>query len=393
MVHYDAVVLGLGALGSTTTYQLAARGCRVLAIDQFYPPHQYGSTHGDTRMTRLAMGEGDRYMPLAQRAYDLWLELEHKTTESLFLRNGGLILSRQTGGDTPTGNFLGETIAIAEKYGVHHELLEAKDIRERFPEFNVCDNDLGYYEPGAGFLRAERCVMAQISLAKMHGADVHFGEKVVSFNMNGNKLAVSTDISTYSTTKLIIAAGPWLPSLLGEKYSKLFKIYRQVMFWFAIAKPDRFGVGRFPVFIWDLGQDKQGIYGFPAVNGPNGGVKIASEKYETPTTADAHSTNVSELEISAMYENYVRPYLNDVEQVCVKAEPCLYTTTPDSDFVLDQHPDFESVIIASACSGHGFKHSIAIGEALSEMVIQGRSRIDLSPFSLSRFNRAHYCWT
>ncbi len=384
---FDTIVLGLGAMGSAAVYQLAKRDNKVLGIDQFSPPHIYGSSHGDTRITRQAIGEGEQYTPLALRSYEIWEEIEKATGKKLLEKCGGLIIS--SGAKTAINhveNFFENTIAAAEKFGIKHEILSAEQIRKRFPQFNIQDNESGYYEPNAGFLRPEECMGAQLELAEKYGAEIHKNEKVLSFSEENGVVRVKTDKGEYETDKLIVSAGPWVPTFLDEEYSKYFKIIRQVLFWFDVKDSvEQFTPDHFPIFIWELQGNKQGMYGFPAIDGKHGGIKIASEQYETTTTADTVNREVTQEEIRAMYENFVAPYFPGLSDRCVKAISCLYTVTPDSHFVIDTHPKHPSVIIASPCSGHGFKHSAAIGEVLSQLVIDGKSKIDISSFGLQRF--------
>mgnify|MGYP001591402996 FL=1 len=384
---FDTIVLGLGAMGSAAVYQLAKRGNKVLGIDRFSPPHIFGSSHGDTRITRQAIGEGEQYTPLSLRSYEIWEELERETGKRLLEKCGGLIIS--SGAKTAinhVANFFENTIAAAKKFNIKHEVLDSAQIRKRFPQFNVHDNESGYYEPDAGFLRPEECVSAQISLAEKYGATIRKNEKVESFSETDGTVRVKTNLGEYEADKLIITAGPWFPTLIEDEYAKFFKVIRQVLFWFDVKTPvERFEPKNFPIFIWELQGNKQGIYGFPAIDGQNGGVKIASEQYETTTTADTVNREVSQDEIKAMYENFVAPYFLDLSDKCVKAVSCLYTVTPDSHFVIDTHPKYKSIILASPCSGHGFKHSAAIGEVLAQLATDGKSKIDISSFSLKRF--------
>lgn len=384
---FDTIVLGLGAMGSAAVYQLAKRGNKVLGIDQFSPPHIFGSSHGDTRITRQAIGEGEQYTPIALRSYEIWPEIEKETGKKLLEMNGGLIIS--SGAKTAINhveNFFENTVSAAKKYNIKHEILDATQIRKRFPQFNVQDNESGYYEYNAGFLRPEECVGAQISLAEKYGATIHKNEKVESFLEKGGIVSVKTNLGEYEAKKLIVSAGPWFPALIEDEYSKFFKVIRQVLFWFDVKTSiERFEPKNFPIFIWELQGNKQGMYGFPAIDGQNGGVKIASEQYETATTADTVNRKVSKEEIKAMYENFIAPYFPDLNDKCVKAISCLYTVTPDSHFVIDKHPKYPSIILASPCSGHGFKHSAAIGEILAQLAIDGESKIDISSFKIGRF--------
>jgi sarcosine oxidase len=387
MRRFPTIVLGLGAMGSAALYHLARKGQRVLGIDRFSPPHAYGSTHGDTRVTRLAIGEGEHYTPFALRSHELWRELEQASGRSLLTTNGGLIISsRAQVARCHVEGFFGNTLAAAGKYGIAHEVLDAAEIRRRFPQFKVAEEEQGYLERDAGFVRPEECVRAHLALAEAHGAEVRRNEEVLGFDASDREVIVKTGRDRYAADKLIVAAGPWLPSLLSERLARPFAVYRQTLFWFDLEGPIELWLPeRSPIFIWELQGRPQGMYGFPAIDGARGGVKIASESFACTTTPETVSRDVSEEEKRSMYDDYVAPYLYGVSRRCVMALTCLYTVTPDFGFVIDTHPDSGRVIIVSPCSGHGFKHSPAIGEALSEWVINGRSRFDLAPFALKRF--------
>ncbi|MFI4976646.1 MAG: N-methyl-L-tryptophan oxidase [Caulobacterales bacterium] len=387
MGHYQAIVVGLGAMGAAATYQLARRGVRVLGVDRFSPPHALGSTHGETRVTRLAIGEGAHYTPFAVRSHELWREIEAQSGADLLTTTGALIMSSPgRTGVLHVQDFFGATLAAAKRHGIAHELLDAGQIRRRFPQFAVRDDEVGYFEPEAGFLRPEACVSAQLDLAQRAGAEIRTGETVLELASDARAAVVTTDRTTHTADRVILAVGPWLPQLLGERYQRLFKVSRQVLYWFAAQDSIApFLAERFPVFIWEQQTTRQGVYGFPAIDGEAGGVKIATEHHSAVTTPDAIDREVSAAEIAQMYETCVGPCIFGLSADCVKTATCLYTVTPDFGFILDTHPAFDRVIVASPCSGHGFKHSAAIGEALAELVVDGRSRLDLGPFGFSRF--------
>lgn len=383
---YDTIILGLGAMGSAAAYQLAKRNNKVLGFDQFSPPHVYGSTHGDTRITRKAIGEGLEYTPLSLRAYDIWREIEKETGKDLLEITGGLIISSKSV-KSDKENFFKNTIEAAKKYNIQHEIINATEIRRRFPQFIINDDEIGYYEYDAGFLRPEECIKANLLLAEKYGAEIHLNEKIVNFQERDGLVYVNTNCKEYVAKNLIVSAGAWLPSLLGNEFKHIFNIHRNLMFWFDVKnlKIENYLPGKFPIFIWELHGDSKGIYGFPSIDGPNGGVKIASHQYMTTTRPDSVKREVTEDEIKEMYENYVKPYFPDLTEKCVKAVSCLYTNTPDKGFIIDKHPKYKNVILASPCSGHGFKHSSAIGEVLAELVTEGKTSIDISSFSISRF--------
>src|SRR5262245_11418019 len=301
---FDTIVLGLGAMGSATLYQLARRGTRVLGLDRFSPPHAYGSTHGDTRITRQAIGEGEHYTPLSLRSYELWRQIERETGKELLSVTGGLIIS-STGhrATTHVEHFFENTIAAARKFGIRHDILDGMEMRRRFPQFRIADEEVGYYEYEAGVLRPEECVSAQLLLAERHGAEIHTNETVEKFVEVKGAVCVSSNSAHYEAARILICAGPWLPALLEEGYAKLFRVFRQVMVWFDVSGSiDRFRPGTFPIFIWELRASPQRIYGFPAMNGASGGIKIATEQYDQTTTADSVSRAVDEREIRSLFE-------------------------------------------------------------------------------------------
>jgi sarcosine oxidase len=374
-------------MGSAALYQLAKRGVHVLGIDRHTPPHVYGSTHGDTRVTRLAIGEGAHYTPLVMRSHEIWRDLERQTGADLLTQCGGLIISSENKSSaTHVEGFFANTVTAAEKFGIAYERLDATRIRARFPQFHVANDEFGYFEPEAGFVRPEACVSAQLGLAAEQGAETRLGETVQEFEATSNGATVKTDKSVYDADRIIIAAGAWLPELLEARYAKPFRVFRQVLHWFDVdGSITPFTSENFPIFIWELQKSRQGIYGFPAIDGPNGGVKLATEQYDATVSPDAVARDVSADEIAAMYRDLVQPYLPALSGRSIKTATCLYTVTPDAGFVIDHHPDSERVIVASPCSGHGFKHSAAIGEILADMATGNAPAFDIAPFRFSRF--------
>ncbi len=385
MAENEFVVLGLGAMGSAAAFQLARRGRDVLAIDQFSPPHIHGSSHGETRITRCAIGEAPYYSPLALRSHEIWREIEAETGASLLTITGGLILSSPARtARLHVDDFFANTVAAARRYGIAHELLDTAEIRRRFPQFLVRYGEQGYFEPGAGFLRPEACISAQLQLAQRFGAQVRTGERVLGFEPLADGVLVHTVRETIRTKKLILSAGPWLPQFIGAQFSAPFRILRQVLYWFDVYDIRAYVPENCPVYIWELQGPEQAIYGFPAIDGPAGGIKIATAQYENTTTPETVERDVSAAEVSAIHR-VIAPFFAGLTGHCVKAVTCLYTQTPDSGFVIGPHPESERVIIASPCSGHGFKHSAAIGELLADIATGTTPCIDLSPFSLTRF--------
>ncbi|MBV8998292.1 MAG: N-methyl-L-tryptophan oxidase, partial [Solirubrobacterales bacterium] len=376
----DVVVVGLGAMGSAVCAQLAVRGTSVIGIDRYHPPHPYGSTHGETRMTRLAVGEGPEYVPLVRRSHELWREIEAQTGTRLLTQPGGLIMAR------PGSWFFEETRELARRLEIEHEELSAVEIRKRFPMFAVDEETEGYYEPAAGFVRPEDAVLAQLELARRAGAVLRPGEHVLDWSVAEGEVSVITDRASYCGERLILCAGPWLPELFPEG-RQVFAVHRQVQFWFPIRQGyDQ--LRNMPVFVWDFGGERggfvhfDGFYGFPAVDGPAGGVKIATETYQTTTEPDGRQHPPTPEETSAMYRHCVERRVPWVGPDPVRTLSCLYTCTRGSRFVIDRHPEHDAVLIVSPCSGHGFKHSPAIGEAVAQWVTEGTPELDLGAFRL-----------
>lgn len=380
----DVIVVGLGAMGSATLYQLARRRVRVLGLDRFGPPHDRGSSHGESRITRQAIGEGEEYVPFVLRSHEIWRDLEAETGGALLFPVGGLLIGSERGTAPHHGqsDFIGRTIAAARRYGIPHEVLGAAEIARRFPQFRLVGDEIGYYEPGAGFLRPERCVATQLYRARALGATMRTGETVVRITPGADGVEVVTDRATYGADRVVVTAGAWLPALLGGSFPKLLGVYRQVMHWFAPGDAAAFAPERFPIFIWIHGDGASDyFYGFPLVAD---GVKIAGEQFAETTDPDRVERTVSAAEPATTYASHIRGRIAGVTDRCLRSETCLYTVAPGSRFLIDRHPDSERVIVASPCSGHGFKHSAALGEAIAELATEGRSRLDLVPFSLAR---------
>lgn len=377
---FDVIVIGLGAVGSATAFQLAKRGAKVLGIDRFAPPHKFGSSHGETRITRLACGEGPVYTQFARRSHEIWRELERETGEQLLLQNGLLVISGKGERAKAHGNpaFLQSSIDAAVANGVAHDVLSDAAIRQRFPAFNVADGDSAYYEPESGILFPEKGVRVQLEAALRHGSKLNTNEVVERFDANKNGVEVVTNKATYIGDKVVLSAGPWLPDFLPKSLSRQFTIRRQMLLWFALKGADpteRYKPDTFPVFYWQLPR-KQPLYGFPWIDTDEAAIKVATEQYDATTTAQTVDRNVTPEEIAAVYNEYVADFMPGVSSRCIKSATCMYTCTDDTHFVVDTLPGEPRVIVASPCSGHGFKHSPAIGEGIAELLTQGRpSRI------------------
>ncbi len=392
--HHDVIVIGLGALGAATLHQLSQRGARVLGIDQFAPPHELGSSHGDSRITRLAIGEGDECVPFVQRSHAIWRELETRTGRSLMTTTGGLVLAPQGRVAEHHGkpDFVRRTIACAERFGIAHEVLDAAGIRARFPQFQLQGDEIGYHEHEAGFVRPEAAIEVQLAVARASGAQVRTGEKVLAVEPvgNGDTVRVRTETASFEAGRVVVAAGAWLPEFLGRQaradWQRDFSVHRQVMHWFDTgAAAADFAPGRFPVFIWMFGDGPEDyMYGFPSSDPAQPALKVATEQYVEATTPDAIDRSVRPEESAAMFRERVAGRFPQIEGRALKARACMYTVTPDRRFVIDALDDLPGVLVVSACSGHGFKHSAGLGDAIADHVLGRASTLDLSPFARQR---------
>ncbi len=379
----DVIVVGLGAMGSAALYQLAKRGAAVHGIDRFSPPHEHGSSHGETRITRQAVGEGDAYVPLVLRSHEIWREIEAETGLALFDACGGLVFAGAGSQHPRKRRFLEDTMALARQHAIPHEVLGASELAYRFPQFILKGDERAYYEPGAGMLFPERCIFAQLDLARRNGAAMLLDEPVLAIEPEGGGVRVRTARAGYAAPSVIVTAGAWNAGLLGRGD---LTIRRQVLTWFEAESPDEYAPGRFPVFIALHGADDH-CYGFPIPPG-TAGFKIATETYdEAPAVPEETRREVEEAESDAFYDRHVAGRLRGIARRRVKAKTCLYTISPDLGFVIERLPRDPRIVLVSACSGHGFKHSAAIGEGLAELVLDGRPRVPLDAFGSGRFAR------
>lgn len=384
--HYDAIVVGLGAMGSATLYQLAKAGARVLGIDQYRPPHNLGSTHGESRITRLATGEGAAYVPFAQRSHAIWRELEAASGEQLLTLSGGLILCprQKSAHFHGQGDFVEQTATIAKQFAIAHEVLDTVAVRQRWPQLRVGDQDYGYYEPTGGIVAVEKAVATQLRLAQQHGATIHLEERVSDYQASAQGVTVQTNQGRYQADKVILTAGAWLADLLPPPVSKALVVYRQVIYWFAAEEPAQFDAAHFPFVIWIGDRQEEFFTAFPYAQSGTPGLKVVTEEYINMVDPATVDRVVHEHEINRMYHDFVRRRMDGIQPTCLETGVCLYTNSPDDHFLIDFHPDSERVLIASPCSGHGFKHSAAIGETLAQLALTGKSTLSISAFAFAR---------
>lgn len=387
---YDVIVVGLGAMGSAALYQLARRGARVIGIDMYQPPHSLGSSHGETRITRQGVGEGNAYVPLVMRSHDIWRELEDLTGERLLVECGFLAIDG-AGGSTPlhgrTG-FFDRTVEAARMFGIDHQILMVAESRDRFPNFALAGDERIYFEPGGGLVYPERCIAAHLAAAAAAGAAIRSGERVTAVRRRGAGIDVVTDQASYRGERVILAAGPWLPQLVSHTLAPM-RLLRQVLHWFEPTAAEDYRAGACPTFMWSHGSaSEDAFYGFPIAPDTTPAVKLAIESYVGDLASpEAMARTVGADESTRIYAEQVAGRLAGIKPRAVKAAACLYTFAPDGDFVIDWHPDIDGALIVSACSGHGFKHSAGVGELVALMALEGHDPVPEFTLARSTFAR------
>lgn len=373
---YNAIVIGLGAMGSATLFHLAKRGSRVAGFEQFQPAHSFGSSHGDSRIIRETYFEHPLYVPLVQRAHELWRELEGASGKRLMTINGGLMIGPRDG-TVVTG-----TLRSAREHSLPHAVLNAAEVHERFPPFRLDESLVAVFDPRAGYLDPESCTAAHIDSARRAGAAVHFDEPVLEWNADGEGVRVKTSKGNYRADRLVVAAGPWCSGLLADLELPL-TIERQVVFW---LEPQRdvaqYEASRFPIYAYEF-EPGTICYGFPRLaRGVKAAVMHSGELASAPEKVDRRVKVRDEDELRAA----IRPVLPGLSEAPVRgSDVCLFTNTPDHNFIIDFHPRHPQVLISSPCSGHGFKFASAIGELQAELLMDGGSRADTTPFRIDRF--------
>ncbi|MFI6940120.1 N-methyl-L-tryptophan oxidase [Streptomyces sp. NPDC050418] len=376
---YDVIVLGLGGMGSSAVWHLAERGVRVLGLEKFGPAHNRGSSHGGSRITRQSYFEGAEYVPLLLRAYELYERLERDTGLGIATLCGGLMAGR------PDCRTVAGSLESARTWDLPHELLDARAIRRRFPTLAPRDDEVALYEARAGLLRPETTVTAQLRLAERAGAELRFEEPVTHWSAEGGGVRVETAQGAYTAGQLVICPGAWAPQILARMGLPI-TIERQIMYWFQpTGGTAPYEPGRHPVYIWEDAADVQ-IYGFPAIDGPDGGAKVAFfRKNGAPCTPETIDRTVYEHEIDAMAAQ-ARRHLPTLPGKFLRAATCMYSTTDDEHFVLARHPDHpDAVTVACGFSGHGFKFVPVVGEILADLALRGATEHPISLFDPRRF--------
>lgn len=375
---HDCVVVGMGAMGSAATYHLAKRGLRVLGLEQFNIPHTMGSSHGYSRIIRMAYFEDDRYIPLLRRSYELWFELEKLHGEKLFHQTGSMDMGPED------GEIVKRSVFSCDKHNLPYELLRGEEINTRFPAFQVPSNYVACFQPDGGFLVPEKCIVAYVEAAMKVGARVQARERMLSYRLREDGIVVvSTNKGEYLTKKLCVTAGAWASKLLPE-LQHLAQPERQVLGWFqplpgedlAKYKPDRLPVANI--------ETSKGLfyYSFPMYQVP--GVKVGCyhhfyEKVD-PDTINREPTLQDEEQV----RDVLRQFLPGANGPTMSLAACMFTNSPDEHFIIDTHPVLPQVVIAAGFSGHGFKFASVVGELLADLVIEGHTVPEANLFKMDR---------
>ncbi|MBS1856792.1 MAG: N-methyl-L-tryptophan oxidase [Acidobacteria bacterium] len=377
-MRYDAIVLGVGGMGSAALYHLARRGRRVLGIEQFSLGHDFGSSHGVTRIIRLAYAEHPAYVPLLVRAYELWREMELAAGERLLVVTGGLDIGPESG-ETVAGS-----LRSCREHGIAHEVLDAAEIARRFPGYRLPPEMAGVYQADGGFVLPERSIAAHVSAALALGAEVHGCERVEGWSAPGDGVEVRTGRGVYRAERLIIAAGAWAARAVPE-LAKFAVPERQVLIWTQPTRAERFTPAAFPIFNMEAPEGR--FYGFPVYGVP--GFKIGRYHHRGETVDPDRMNRGFDREDEAVLRAGIERYFPDANGPTLAMKTCLFTNSPDEHFILDLHPDSPRVAIAAGFSGHGFKFAPVVGEILADLAVEGGcARWDLGLFRLGRFGAA-----
>jgi sarcosine oxidase len=372
MSQYDCIVIGTGGVGSATLYHLASRGIRALGLDRFPPGHDRGSSHGDTRIIRLAYFEHPNYVPLLRRAYQLWADLAERCGQQLY-HEIGLLQVSYAGGEVVPG-----VLRSAQEHGLAVEELTASEVESRFPGFQVRDSMTAVFERCAGYLKVEACVLAYAQEAAKLGAQLNNGESVLSWRAEGSGVRVTTDKDQYVAARLIITPGAWAPALLSDLPIR-FAVRRKSLFWYEAA-PIYSAAQGCPIFLYET---PIGIfYGYPQID--HFGLKIAEHSGGQEVTDPLVVNREIDPQDQQRVEGFLREYLPDVSRTLHKHVVCLYTMSPDGHFIVDRHPHYPQVAFVAGLSGHGFKFACVLGEILAELALDGKTNAPIGFLASTR---------
>jgi sarcosine oxidase len=374
---YDVIVIGLGGMGSAAAHQLSARGARVLGLEKFGPAHNRGSSHGGSRIIRQSYFEDPAYVPLLLRSYQLYEQLERDTGRDLATQCGGVMLGR------PESRTVSGSLLSARQWDLPHEVLDASEVRRRFPTLSPRDDEVAFHETRAGFVRPENTVIAHLQVATRHGADLHFNEPMTRWEPYEGGVRVHTPEDTYTAGQLVICPGAWAPQLLTD-LDVPFTIERQVMYWFQpTGGVQPFLPENHPIYIWEETDGVQ-VYGFPSIDGPELGAKVAFFRKGIECTPETIERTVHDDEVKAMADHMSRR-IPSLPGTFLKAATCMYSSTPDEHFVIARHPAHpESVTVACGFSGHGFKFVPVVGEIVADLALHGTTEHPIELFDPRR---------
>jgi sarcosine oxidase len=371
--RYDAIVVGVGGMGSAAVYHLARRGRRVLGLEQFDIPHDLGSSHGTNRIIRLAYWEHPSYVPLLRRAYELWRELEHAAGERLLVITGGIDAGPE-GSPTVAGSLLS-----CDVHHLPHETLTAAELHRRFPGYRLADGMVAVYQPDGGFVLSERAIVAHVMAAQELGAEVRAREAVLEWEAGAGGVRVRTARGAYAADRLVITAGPWAGALVPA-LARTAVPERQVLLWAQPRRPEYFRLGAFPVFNMESPEGR--FYGFPIYGVP--GFKIGKYHHRLEHTSADGVDRAIHPEDEAVLRDGIRRYFPEADGPTMALKTCLFTNSPDEHFILDRHPAHRNVAIAAGFSGHGYKFCSVVGEIMADLALDGQTRFDLGLFAIDR---------
>ena len=374
MKEYDAIVIGVGGMGSSTLYHLAVRGWQALGLEQFDVPHEMGSSHGHSRMIRYTLQEHPSYVPLVRRAYELWHQLENASRERLLVTTGSI-----RAGHAESEYFQG-AVAACEEHNIPYEVLTGSETGRRFPGYQFDHDIASVYQADGGFLLPERCIVNHANAALEAGAEIHGRERVLDWQPSGEGVVVQTSRGSYRAGRLVVTAGAWA-SKIAPALADIAVAERQVLGWFQPEKPDLFRTDTFPVF--GMYAEEGRFYGFPVYGVP--GFKVGRSHHLNQTVDPDHLDRDIYDEDEAVLRNFVERYFPAAAGPALSLKTCMFTNSPDGHFIIDLHPEFPQVSLASGFSGHGFKFASVIGEIMADLAMFGETTHDLSLFRLDRF--------
>jgi sarcosine oxidase len=374
ITSYDVAVLGVGGMGSAALWQLARRGLSVVGVEQNGLAHNRGSSHGLTRIIRLAYFEDPSYVPLLRRAFALWRELEQESGEQLLHVTGAIDAG------VPGSRVFEGSLESCRVHGLPHEVLGAMELNRRFPGYRLPPDFKAVFQPDGGFLEPEKCIRACARLSTAGGAEVITGQRVLGWSRDAGGVLVYLDDREIRARQLIVSAGAWTPKLIPS-LSPLLRPERQVVAWFGVSDDDAFATDRFPVFVMNTPEGH--FYGFPQFGVP--GFKIGKYHHRSELVDPDNMNRVVDDEDVAVLRDCVRSIFPAANGPVVQSSTCIFTNTPDEHFMIDRLPDAPEVLVVSACSGHGFKFCSVIGEIVADLVSTGSTRHDVSLFRLARF--------